>query len=140
MNKSTLTQIIKEEIQKALNESKNEYTVEYWYRMRDDEDTELLTIQASSDSEALEIAKSQARKSAIPSSFKIVGDKKSIKEVDVASQDYIKFIKSTTSKHPNLQLDKLVGSELSRMEKERLEDLNSGEVKVIYNKIKNLLR
>lgn len=94
MKKSELRQIIKEEIQgysKYIGKTKGltsdelsqiltkialgdeeEYTVEYWYRYDDNEkDWDEIKVKAHSESKAIEKAKQQARKGAIPSTFKI---------------------------------------------------------------------
>jgi hypothetical protein len=51
-----------------------EYTVDYWYRYgKDGDDKEMddITVKASSEAEALEKAKQQARRGAMSSSFEI---------------------------------------------------------------------
>jgi hypothetical protein len=51
-----------------------EYTVDYWYRYgKDGDDKEMddITVKASSETEALEKAKQQARRGAMSSSFEI---------------------------------------------------------------------
>lgn len=100
MKRSELKQIIQEEIHNVLNENdpyekgmekfkekigfkapdpsiKNvmkpkEYVVQYWYRQRDDEDLDDVTVMASSEKEAIEKAKKEARRNYIDSSFKVL--------------------------------------------------------------------
>jgi hypothetical protein len=73
LNRHQLKEIIKEEIYNILKEEKN-YTVEYWYRMGrdgDDKEWDEVIVKASSEEEAIEKAKQEARRNSIKSSFKI---------------------------------------------------------------------
>jgi hypothetical protein len=75
-----LTKIAKEEPSVETSSSnikeseEKEYTVDYWYRYgKDGDDKEMddITVKASSEAEALEKAKQQARRGAMSSSFEI---------------------------------------------------------------------
>jgi hypothetical protein len=73
LNRHQLKEIIKEEIYNILKEEKK-YTVEYWYRMgrdMDEKEWDEVIVKASSEEEAIEKAKQEARKSSIKSSFKV---------------------------------------------------------------------
>jgi S-adenosylmethionine synthetase len=72
VTKFQLKEIIKEEIYKILKEDKK-YTVEYWYRMGDDEkEVDEIIVMASSEEDAIEKAKQEARRNSIKSSFEII--------------------------------------------------------------------
>lgn len=74
MNRHQLKEIIKEEVYNLLKEEK-EYTVEYWYRFRDEKEWDDIIVRASSEDEAIEKAKNKVktdtRRSAIQSSFEV---------------------------------------------------------------------
>jgi hypothetical protein len=74
LNRHRLKEIIKEEIYNILKEEKS-YTVEYWYRFRDEKEWDEIIVKASSEEEAIEKAKNKVktdvRRGAIQSSFKI---------------------------------------------------------------------
>lgn len=72
ITKFQLKEIIKEEVYKMLKEDKK-YTVEYWYRMSDGEkEVDDIIVTASSEEEAIEKAKQNARRNSIKSSFEII--------------------------------------------------------------------
>ena len=101
MKKSELQEIIREELQNALNEiedptqsgfddamrkagitfatgtnrmKEREYEVVYWYRYKDEKDLDMVTVMARSEEEAIEKAKQKVRDegiAAIGSSFVI---------------------------------------------------------------------
>jgi len=48
-----------------------DFTVEYWYRYRGEKETDTITVKATDEKDAIKIAKKQAPKNSIPSSFSI---------------------------------------------------------------------
>jgi hypothetical protein len=51
--------------------TEKKYTVEYWYRDRDDKDIDSIDVDASSEMDAIEKAMKKAKKNSIASTFKI---------------------------------------------------------------------
>ena len=69
MKQSELRNIIKEEINKMLNEVEKEYEVSYFYIKNDEDVDDDITVKAKNEVEAIEKAKKQAKRSAKLSSF-----------------------------------------------------------------------
>jgi DNA topoisomerase VI subunit B len=127
MKKSDLKQLIKEEIKNILNESHQPGEVVLYKGTRYivvDEDESIITLKNPKTQKTIKVNYNQFKNQSID-----------LKETNSDRALYLRGIQSMINSNPNSTLDEFISSELSQINKERLEDLNDDEVRLLNIKI-----
>ncbi len=127
MKKSDLKQLIKEEIKKALRGSPQPGDVVLYKGTRYvviDEDEFIITLKNPKTQKIIKLNYNQFKNQSVD-----------LKEVDTSRLSHLNAIKNLIKKHPEKELDKVVSLELSRIERDRLEDLTREEAQSLNVKL-----